>query len=168
MEMIKKASHKVKGSIVPQRIQRVNSQKESYVREKLLSKGSSRQDQASRTNKHHRIIKQSTVKFGTKVNPQRMKSCILDPKVCSTHLLMEFFDNHDSFSKKENENQNFGSFTFSTADEFAYKENHETSSHNKEHILNFNPLSDFLCFGKSPIMENHQIDSNITFLDLDN
>ena len=168
MEMIKQAPNKVKGSLCVDRQFRTGSQKEVTVRDGLRSKDSSRQNQNVKQLKHRRIIKQSAVASLPKMHSQRFKSCILDPKVCSTDMLMEFWDCQDGLSKKENEVPTLQSMTFSTADESTVKEKPEFISHGREHVVDFNPLSEFLCFGKSPISEFQIANSDMPFLDLNN
>ena len=168
LDMIKQSSNKVKGSLCVGRQLRTGSHKEETVREGLRSKESSRQTQNVKQLMHRRIIKQSTVPSMPKMHSKRFKSCILDPKVCSTHMLMEFWDCQDGSSKKENEVPNLQSMTFSTTDESTVKERPEFISHGREHVVDFNPLNEFLCFGKSPISEFQIANSDMPFLDLNN
>jgi len=58
--------------------------------------------------------------------------------------------------------------TFSSTEDSTVRDKPDSSSQQKEQVLNFNPFSQDVLGGKTPITEFQNIDSDLPFLDLDN
>jgi len=119
--------------------------------------------------RHHRIIKQVNQPRKMKPLPPKNSPLILDPRKCSASYFQQHCETLDEFSPLRNPFENPKmSMTFSSTEDSTVRDKPDSSSQQKEQVLNFNPFSQDVLGGKTPITEFQNIDSDLPFLDLDN
>ena len=119
--------------------------------------------------KHHRIIKQVHQPRQLKSTIQKTNPLILDPRKCSASFFQQHCETLDEFSPLRNACDNTQiSMTFSSTEESTIKDTVDSPSQQRIQVFNFNPFSQDVLGGKTPISEFQNMEMDLPFLDLDN